>query len=68
MLTFLKQFTSWSNAGLGLIKICATCFGLSVGIMYYQELALFLPVFMAVFGATAFVGVALWIKKTRSRP
>lgn len=65
---FLKQLTTWSNAELGLFKACLICFGISVGIYFYDLLQVYLNYFFVMFGIMAVWTLLLWIKKMRHPP
>lgn len=62
---FLQLLTTWSNAELGLIKICLICFGISVGIYFYGTVQPYLSYFFVAFCITAVWAFALWFKKLR---
>ncbi len=62
---FLQLLTTWSNAELGLLKVCLICFGISAGIYFYDYVKPWFGHFFIVFVITAIWALLLWIKKLK---
>lgn len=64
-MNFLSKKTSWSNIELGLMKICLICFGIVVGLYFFQSLKEYFLEFVGAFAITCVIVLYLWIKKSR---
>ena len=62
---FLQLLTTWSNAELGLLKVCLISFGISAGIYFYDYVKLWFDYFFIVFVITAIWALLLWVKKLK---
>lgn len=63
LIKFLNRRTSWTNAELGLIKICVGSAYLIIGSYFHEFFHAFLVVAGIVFVITAGWTFYLWIKK-----
>ena len=62
-MNFLFIKTLWTNIELGLVKVCATAFGIILGIYFYEFLGGYLVLLWIVFIVTAIWGIVMWAKK-----
>lgn len=62
-MNFLFIKTLWANIELSLIKVCATAFGIILGIYFDEFLKSYLILIWIIFIVTAIWGIILWTKK-----
>ena len=65
-MSFLFIKTLWSNLELGLIKWCATAFGIILGIYFREFLEPYFTLLWVVFVVMAIWGIILWAKKMKA--
>ena len=65
LMRFLRTITSWSNAELGLLKLCLSCFGICIGLYFHEYLQAWLAYFFAVYIIMAIWALLLWFKKIK---
>lgn len=66
-MNFLKTKTTWSNMELGVLKLCAGTFYISIGIYFHEYLQKYLAVFIAFFFISVIYLLILWFKKEKIR-
>lgn len=65
---FLQSLTAWSNAELAVLKICMGCFGVSMGILFYDYVQSYFNYFFVVFFVTAIWTFLAWLRKMSKKP
>lgn len=64
-MNFLSKKTAWTNAELGLLKICLASIYIIVGAYFHEFVREWWIVFLAVFLTTVAWVFALWLKKMK---
>lgn len=59
-MSFLKKRTSWTNAEIGLIKICVLSAGCMIGLFFHDWLEKYLAAFLIIFLITTPRVFYLW--------
>jgi hypothetical protein len=64
-MSFLKKSTSWTNAELGLIKICVLSAGCMIGLYFHSYLEKYFSTFLIIFLITTPGVLYLWWNKIK---
>jgi len=66
-MNFFKIKTSWSNAELGIFKVCIACVFVMIGVFFNDFLKNFYMPLIVLFVITLVWTLYLWITKMRNR-
>ncbi len=66
-MNFFKIKTSWSNAELGIFKVCVASMFVMIGVFFNDYLRNFYVPLLIIFGITLVWTLFLWITKMKNR-
>ena len=66
-MNFFKIKTSWSNAELGVLKVCVASIYLMIGVFFHNFLSNYYVPLIIIFGITVIWTFYLWVTKMKNR-